>query len=142
MIDKIKGLGRVEQNLTIYIDDNEPRGFALTYEDGGSTLGIDWENTFNRIVCQVRRESHKLLVLEFDSDNPGDIEFVTEEIDGVTYYFMFLPFSWEQTRKLIHDAYKYDIECHIVDGDDIFKWTPIYGRIRRTTDITRTEAES
>jgi hypothetical protein len=140
MIDTIKGLGRVERDITIYTDDNEPRGFALTYEEDGSTLGIDWESTFERIICQVRKDTGKAVVLEYDSDESGDLEFVTEVIEGVTYYFMFVPFTWEDTRELVHDTYRYDVECHIPDGDKIFKWTPIFGTIRRTRDVTRTEA--
>jgi hypothetical protein len=140
MIDTLKKLGRYTQNIDIYRDDDEWRGFALQYEDdSGITQSIDWESVFARIVVQVKQSQNLPAELEFDSDDNGLI-FRTETVDDTTYYIMEVPLTWQKTRGLKQKDYYYDIETHTVyDTDKTFKWTPIGGKITIYPDVTRTE---
>lgn len=138
-LDEVKKLGRLKQDLYFYRDDNEPRAWALTYtDDNGQLQSIDWQNTFERIIISLKaspRDSAAALTLDSDA---GELNFFSEDIGGVTHYYMEAPLTWDKTRALGKSKYHYDIETHLdAGGGEIFKWSPVYGEIEVLQDISR-----
>jgi hypothetical protein len=145
MIDTLKQLGRKQEHINIYRDDDEWRGFLLRYkDDNGDYVGIDWQAVFDRIIIQIKSNpaGNVAATLTFDSAD-NDFNFLTETIDGTAYSILEVPITWEETRELPRDKYFYDIETHITyDTDKTFKWTPIYGELTIHRDVTRVEADN
>lgn len=152
----LKKIGRIQHDLAIYQDDDEPYGFALFYKDDEDNWqSLDWQTLFDRIDSHVKKFNapRGVSLLQYSTEGNGGITFLSVELteaDGelfekygaITVHYLVLPFTNKQTRKLGKSTYWYDIQGTATIDDKPFVRTPVEGRITVDPDKTRVEAEN